>query len=774
VQVEAIWAYNQEKWGGRFNPLIFTDGSTIEANWWKLLKDVDPDVVKCLTPIRDELAERINTSISPLLLERPDKNEDDSRYFISPVNGGVRALPTPQSLKRLAKIFLFEPKLAVLRTERMTDELSLRFIRLNFGVYSTDFYVQKALEPVEKEEFVVADRAGLAAALHELGRPPGQSGQFVYPLQFCALPNTARSAESSSNCDAFAVIVGDSIKEVAYLWNRIWLIPQPERVHLNQIWIPTAFVGNPEMETALRAWLPRMGEHIHFVSFTLEESTLKGFASRLVENTLMYETVDVLQDIPFPTFASPGPHLQVKEGMDLYRATGVEEHLTLSEPGVIREAGGKGHWMADVYIQAQTGRNYGPNVSFSGRKNWWQLPRRNFLTHQMFSKPARVNRKGIPSVMLHSGKPDLTIKLPDETNLFYGLVMGDPELRMGPKKVARPFDNIRQSDKGRYLTGFLEIFSGLFTASHTLSERFWRRMFDVMSHRDPLKEQTRLASVRNTLAKNMQKFGADFQAKDEGLDWLAEYVLRLSRDQAVEGKERTFRYFREQAEKELEEFNKSKNEDWVFDAADVENAISDLLELNVLLIGVRQYCPRCGTLNWYPVDEVGQSLLCKGCRYSFIIRPEHQWYYKLNTLVQAGIAEYGLTPVVITLGQLLSWSFNSFFYAPSLELLKSEGEDSREYKSVGDLDIVCVLDGKFIIGEIKQSVGLFKPSDFEKMADLAEVIRPDLVLFSSLNQKPTRTVSQSIDKVKRRLEPLEIEAEWFELSEHIFEPSPVR
>jgi len=29
-QLDAIFEYNHGKWGGRFNPIIFTDGSTID------------------------------------------------------------------------------------------------------------------------------------------------------------------------------------------------------------------------------------------------------------------------------------------------------------------------------------------------------------------------------------------------------------------------------------------------------------------------------------------------------------------------------------------------------------------------------------------------------------------------------------------------------------------------------------------------------------------------------------------------------------------------
>ena len=33
--VDQLINFNRGLWGGRFNPIILTDGNTIEDNWWK-------------------------------------------------------------------------------------------------------------------------------------------------------------------------------------------------------------------------------------------------------------------------------------------------------------------------------------------------------------------------------------------------------------------------------------------------------------------------------------------------------------------------------------------------------------------------------------------------------------------------------------------------------------------------------------------------------------------------------------------------------------------
>ena len=81
--------------------------------------------------------------------------------------------------------------------------------------------------------------------------------------------------------------------------------------------------------------------------------------------------------------------------------------------------------------------------------------------------------------------------------------------------------------------------------------------------------------------------------------------------------------------------------------------------------------------------------------------------------------------------------------------------------------------GKFIIGEIKQSVRLFKADDFVKIGEIAERIHPDEVLFSSMDKGPNRLVKEGIKELKKRLAPLEIHVSWHGLHSTHFEPSLV-
>ena len=76
--VDQIIDYNQSLWGGRFNPIMLTDGHTIEDKWWKFLRDIDPDVIKPMVSLDIELIEKFDAFLSSLTIEQFRENEQSS------------------------------------------------------------------------------------------------------------------------------------------------------------------------------------------------------------------------------------------------------------------------------------------------------------------------------------------------------------------------------------------------------------------------------------------------------------------------------------------------------------------------------------------------------------------------------------------------------------------------------------------------------------------------------------------------------------------------
>ncbi len=202
-----------------------------------------------------------------------------------------------------------------------------------------------------------------------------------------------------------------------------------------------------------------------------------------------------------------------------------------------------------------------------------------------------------------------------------------------------------------------------------------------------------------------------------------------------------------------------------FGSEDVKRKLSQLTQRNIIQIGVKPRCPNCGMVHWYHVDDIGQHLACQGCRIQFSLHPELTWHYRLNSLIQAAHALHGITPAILNLGQLFDKSRTSFLLSSSLNLLTvPQDESSERLDKAAEVDIACIQDGKFIIGEVKQSISLFGKSDFDTMAEIAKRAKPDILLFSCIDSRqPTPNIVNHMERIRNRLSPLEIDVMWYEL-----------
>ena len=133
--VDQIINFNRGLWGGRYNPIILTDGNTIEDNWWKFLCDVDPDIIKSLVPLGTELIEKFEQFLSPLQIEDYKENEQSSlgtyvNTRISPASIDVNSLNFAN-----LRGWYGDPTIAAFDLAEMDDDIGKNFILRNFGTY---------------------------------------------------------------------------------------------------------------------------------------------------------------------------------------------------------------------------------------------------------------------------------------------------------------------------------------------------------------------------------------------------------------------------------------------------------------------------------------------------------------------------------------------------------------------------------------------------------------------------------------------------------------
>jgi hypothetical protein len=778
--IDSILEDNRARWGGRYNPIVLTDGQTLTDAWWAFLEAVDPDVVKPFVPLGDDLIGLIERRVSPYVIQSPDRHEQEEGYRrLSLLDEGLSLLPTARNV-RMARWAISEPTLVLFETHwQRTDPLIKRFTEWNFGGYSPPIEAEtRALEGVRTQRYQVTDAASLVTPLTELSafRP------FTYPIQLCSLPSEALPPVDHDRFDeTFHVVIGDTPRDVAYFWNRPATIPQWSRPYLNQVWLPLDVATNAQLTTSLSSWLQRSADpngstqgRIRFVSLSLSQERLQQIVEPLTRELRVFRSVDALHEIPPPRISEglPGPPGQ--DRMDLYRATGTTERLTLQEPDVLQGPSLGQHWMADLHIEFRPERY--PTIL--GRPLWWQLPRLNGLAWQMFQRPARILRTRYPSVLMKRREPRLDITLFDDLGVLAALAtlprhphstLDARHARALPGRI--PYYYARRSEKGRYLSGLLDLFGGLHPAATTLEARYWRRMFDLLSGRTAQSDAQRLAEVSNTLRKRLAANRASFYEDDKAMTWLANYVLKVARSLPASSRELDFGVFEDHAKHELEDFNRqgTGREPAPYSKQDLTRGLADLTERGVLLMGVQARCPSCGYRAWHHIDDAKQTLRCGGCNAAFPMPPERPWHYRLNSLARAAHAEHGLLPVVLVLGQLLMDARSAFLFAPCLDVFEQD-----EQGPVGDLDIAVILDGQFVIGEVKQSRDLFDEATFTKMESIARRLLPDVLLFASMDREPNRLIKEQLGRLSSALAPLRIIVRWYQLHEHTFAPFPVR
>ena len=867
--VDQIIDYNRGLWGGRFNPIILTDGHTIEDKWWKFLREIDPDVIRTLVPLDIELIEKFENFLSPLIIEQASVGTR-SNIYEKPAGIDINTL----NFFELG-VSYGEPTLGVFDLDEMEDEIAKLFVLRNFGPYqsaimryhisATAFHIPISLEnmlqqgeippevhegfkksgiplsgevfskqsvqgsgnwaiidkennqihyiervnnklsvlpqrhgfsspsdEINKQVFVVTDRRSLADTLLKVVH----AQNIVFHNQICALPNTEREIEEDTTSACFDVIVGDTSQDIVHFWNRPLSLPRWKRGRMNPIWLPKTLATDPDMEDALCTWINRVRwnggtlETVRFVSFSIEEQELEEIASRFRKNPRAYgHTVKTyFEETQIPNFFPEDPLSFQQEdpfsfranSIDIHRVQGNEGILKLTEPKELAQGTVSGHWMADFHVEFTHDR-YGNHEDVIRRLDrnslFWRFPNRNHLMHQMFDKPSRVKRNGFPSVMMPIGETVLRFSLEDAESVVASLFWrenrpadehSDPRTQL----VAAPYYLAEPSDKGKYLQGVLELFGNLTFAYKVLSNPYWRRMFDALS-KDARAEQHAHEFIANKLRKEIGRSGSLTVDNQAVIESVAKLLVNEAKKLDLKQKEFPFDEFMQEAEHWRKEYMENargaddqSEEDMIgFRSEDVKNMLAQLTERNIIQIGIKPHCPRCGLAQWYYVDDVGQHLTCQGCRIQFPLHPEPTWHYRLNELTRVAHALHGTTPVILVLGQLFRECRTSFLFSPNLNLLtKPQDASSEKLAKVAEVDIACIQDGKFIIGEVKQSMSLFGKSDFDAIAEIAERTKPDIVLFSCIDsQKPTKSIANHIERIRDRLSPLEIDVKWYEL-----------
>jgi hypothetical protein len=269
------------------------------------------------------------------------------------------------------------------------------------------------------------------------------------------------------------------------------------------------------------------------------------------------------------------------------------------------------------------------------------------------------------------------------------------------------------------------------------------------------------------------KFKEDLQNNpEEAKRWLANFIYNKAKEMRVSKACLSFSEMMKMLKEEREEFIKKQQNPRGFNIGtktnenDLKDSLSNFVSIEVFEQGVNITCRFCGTTFWYSIEELKNEVKCKGCRTANQVPIEASWTYKLNELFKNAIEFHGVLSSIWTLGEILPKTGGSFIYSAGLELHKSY-ESKKPY---GELDLACIIDGKFIIGEIKSSSDDLRERDLRAFAELCKEIKPQKVMICVLKDS-SNCLRTQVEFLEKELKALNIEVEGLKPNSYFFEPA---
>ena len=140
-------------------------------------------------------------------------------------------------------------------------------------------------------------------------------------------------------------------------------------------------------------------------------------------------------------------------------------------------------------------------------------------------------------------------------------------------------------------------------------------------------------------------------------------------------------------------------------------------------------CSYCGHSNTLTFDHIKRTNNCEICDKEYFAPIDIEWKYKLNDFIYRSMRTHTGLPVLWALDYLKEKTMNnSFYYLPEVDLFPDHDNSEKKH----EIDILCMLDGRFYTVEVKLCATGFtkKPDEIEKFIKKMLLIRPDVALLA--------------------------------------------
>ncbi|WP_296224650.1 hypothetical protein [Ralstonia sp. UBA689] len=751
--------------GGRQSLIVPSMGGGISDGYAAWLKVLDPDVVMLLTYENATAAANVGALLGDTLLAHRQRRPGEIE------NRPALRLETP-ALTALSWI-------PFLKTVSGFRNQPINFILDRYPAWRDDGLI--------KDNFgTLCDSVGLFPVHEQIGvrpvmlTPPDPSGDRWHfrianavEVQdpYNMLENLLRSGTSTLahlsnlNCqpfrpdhpwhDAFCLVIGDSFEDRIACWNAGLLFDDATTQSIKTLRLPAAIATDEERTAKVAAFLRGANwlggnagpPKIVVRSHSLREAVLEDFLNWLRQGSrsqVAFEAIGSLDDCcPADATAMHAAYRMLRPAPAMNEAAAAEPStfVSIPSPHQLKYCAGQhpifseGKWYVDLMID-----KVNDHGRFVNARQAWMLPQRRQLIKDFVRVDGtRILRRGNLSVPSHAEVSTLEVTQPDDSLLFRRLLTetetwayGDIRFKQDVPPAFRYSDT---SDKGRYLAGLLGMFGSLSDVEHTMDMRFWRRQFFSMAA--PANDQR--AEVITFLKRRLNAKSGTLLIDDaEGWERLAQRVVQSAARMKIPQLRVRYDKLLERWRKELNEAmdldeNLKQRADSILAEApgELKSSLSFLIERGVFYRGHEWVCRNCSHRNWVGLRMLTDELPCEVCASGHQLPVDMALDFRLNEFFATCLREHDTLTVACILSALREEARSFFTFQPQTAIYAKYPEEQGGAPN-HELDILCVSDGKFIIGEAKARAELIATSDITDLAQIAKSLQVDVAVLGTL------------------------------------------
>ena len=685
---------NQGLWGGRYNPIIPVINKTISSSYISLCKYYDPDIVYYSNTIDLDYIKKL-------------KIFNPSHYIPLSDEPWVNHVKGVSSIHLLSQFGNDNVVLVPINLYQIENPLK-DFYKLNYGLELADNLYDNEITKSYKTIEINKDNFTKLNEIIYANRPTNLSHLSKTNLNTCIL----RSLEYADS-NSFEIVVAkskNSFFDLIYFWNRgLFEYKYIVYITLDEFII----LKNDPYFGKILYQMANSDYKNHITSQSLSKAEIEDVI--LSFNHLRINKFFTSKDQPeFPynildDHGLYGRDLGEKKTVQVLNSS--SSIYFIPKLSFIDKLKYNPPYVIDIEIISlpSTKVNYYQSFSSNSDKNYLRY---SFTTDtRIFFQEVegRVNRSKIISIFLgtsHKEENELNLRIPSFDTMI-NRIISSPII--DGKTIETKFRFTRFNDSSNKLIAFMRLFEDNFTEIESFfGDKFWVDIFEDLTTND--------------------KLAGDAISSFEIID---KFKLIIQDTHIKLGKE-------SETQHNLENLKKGIN-----------NTIDRLCFDKVFLRGFKLKCPNCSSIFWYHLSEANDNIKCKGCLDFFRFPIEPNFSYKLNDLIKNNIFQTkkhrdGNLTVIRTLIHYHTISQTSFFFSPQLNLYE-------DYfgKPITDLDIICMVDGRLVLGECKHSSPAFFEDNSKSLLSLVEVakaIRPDEVVLSCYEDK-----NGKLEKAKKSL-----------------------